>query len=163
MELSLKEHLEWQLRSAYRNMARAIEGLTEEQTRAGARPDWRRYQWGSGLDGSIAGIVWHAALWKQNFAEGLGTGVFPSEESITPPSTDWDGLRRWLADGQTRLEAAVTRLTEAELGEAWEWEGMVKPLVRFLTYIIEHDSYHAGQIELLRQLRGYPSGADQAG
>ena len=89
-EYTLREHLRWQLRGGYRSVKRAMQDLTEAQALEGARADWRRYRWGSGLDGSIAGIVWHVALWKRNF----------------------------------------------------------------------HNLYHAGQIELLRQLRGYPTGAD---
>jgi uncharacterized damage-inducible protein DinB len=156
----LREHLRWQLRSGYRSVERAIEGLTEAQALEGAQSDWRRYRWGSGLDGSIAGIVWHLALWKQNFAQGLETGQFPAEESLKPPGTDWGSLISWLAEGQARLVAAVDRLSEAELAAPREWEGMTEPLARLLSFLIEHDFYHAGQIELLRQLRGYPSGAD---
>jgi uncharacterized damage-inducible protein DinB len=157
---ALRDYLDWQLRSAYRNMENAIEGLSESRARDGARADWKRYRWGSGLNGSIAGIVWHVALWKQNFAAGLETGVFPAEESLTPPRTDWEGLQQWLVDGQIRLQAAFERLSDAELAEPREWEGMTKPLARFLSFIIEHDIYHAGQIELLRQLRGYPTVED---
>jgi uncharacterized damage-inducible protein DinB len=157
---TLREHLERQLRGGYRAMVRAIEGLTEGQAREGGQADWRRYRWGSGLDGSIAGIVWHAALWKQNFAQGLETGEFPPEASLAPPGTDWESLQAWVVEGQTRLERAFERLSEAELAEPREWEGMTEPLARLFSYIIEHDFYHAGQIELLRQLRGYPSGAD---
>ena len=64
------------------------------------------------------------------------------------------------AEGQTRLERAFEGLSEAELAEPREWEGMTQPLARLFSYLIEHDFYHAGQIELLRQIRGYPSGAD---
>ena len=58
-------------------MAQSIEGLTERQAREGGQADWRRYRWGSGLDGSIAGIVSHAALWKQIFSPGVGNGRVP--------------------------------------------------------------------------------------
>jgi uncharacterized damage-inducible protein DinB len=159
---SLREHLGWQMRSAYRGLARAIEGLEEAQAREGARADWRRYQWGSGLDGSIAGMVWHVALWKHSFAQGLETGAFPAEETIQPPDTDWPALQEWLADGQARLERAFGSLSETELLLEREWAGVRAPLARLLSYVIEHDLYHSGQVELLRQLRGYPSGADQA-
>jgi uncharacterized damage-inducible protein DinB len=134
--------------------------VTEGQAREGGQADWRRYRWGSGLDGSIAGVVSHAALWKQNFAQGLETGEFPLETSLAPPGTDWETLQAWLAEGQARLERAFEGLSEAELAEPREWEGMTQPLTRLFSYLIEHDFYHAGQIELLRQIRGYPSSAD---
>lgn len=161
-EYTLREHLGYQLRSAYRSLARAIAGLTEAQAGEGAREDWQRYRWGVGLDGSIAGIVWHAAAWKQIFAQGLETGAFPAEGDVEPPAVDWPALQAWLADGQSRLEQAFERLSAAALAEVREWEGITAPLARLLTYVIEHDIYHAGQIELLRQLRGYPNVADQA-
>src|SRR5438067_8988807 len=155
-EYTFREHLEYQLRHAYRGLWKAIEGLIEAQALEGARPDWRQYRWGTGLDGSIAGIVCHAALWKQLFAAGLETGVFPREGDVTPPGSDWRLLRDWLAEGQSRLERAFALLPEAALSEVREWEGMRAPLARLLSFIIEHDVYHAGQVELLRQLRGYP-------
>src|SRR3954466_8141832 len=109
----LLDHLQWQLRHAYRSLWKAIEGLSEAQAIEGARPDWRRYRWGTGLDGSIAGIVHHAALWKHLFAAGLETGRFPSEGDVTPSALEWPALRDWLAAGQARLERALTSLPEA--------------------------------------------------
>jgi uncharacterized damage-inducible protein DinB len=153
---SLHEHVMHQLRSAYRTLWKSVQGLSEAQAADGARPDWRRYRWGTGLDGSIAGIVRHAALWKQLFAQGLETGVFPGESDLAPPGTDWPALQAWLADGQSRLERILETLPDAALSEDREWEGHREPLIRLLTYLIEHDVYHAGQVELLRQLRGYP-------
>jgi uncharacterized damage-inducible protein DinB len=152
----LRDHLGWQLRHGYRSLWKAIEGLSETQALEGARPDWRQYRWGTGLDGSIAGIVHHAAVWKHLFAAGLETGAFPAEGAVAPPGRDWPVLRDWLAEGQSRLERAVPSLPEAALGEMREWEGMRETLPRLLSFIIEHDLYHAGQVELLRQLRGYP-------
>jgi uncharacterized damage-inducible protein DinB len=159
-ENTLREHLRWQLHHAYRSLWKAVEGLSEAQECEGARSDWRRYRWGTGLDGSIAGIVHHAAVWKHRFAAGLETGAFPGGNAVTPPGRDWPVLRDWLAEGQSRLECAVTSLPEAALGEPREWEGMREPLARLLSFLIEHDLYHAGQVELLRQLRGYPRGED---
>ena len=158
--LSLRDYLRQQLRSSYRDLAKAIGGLSEAQAREGARAGWRRYRWGVGLDGSIAGIVWHAAAWKQIFVQGLETGIFPAEGDVVPPAADWAGLQVWLADGQARLEAAFDRLSDDDLAAAREWEGETAPVLQLLTYLIEHDIYHAGQVELLRQLRRYPRGAD---
>lgn len=153
---TLRQHLAGQLSSAHRTLWKATEGLSAAQACEGAKPDWRRYRWGTGLDGSIAGIVCHAALWKHLFAAGLETGTFPREHDIAPPGTEWTTLREWLAEGQARLERAVEPLSEAALAEERDWEGHREPLARLLTFIIEHDVYHAGQVELLRQLRGYP-------
>jgi uncharacterized damage-inducible protein DinB len=153
---TLREHLARQLRSAYRGLSKAVEGVSEAQAREGAQPDWRRYRWGSGLDGSIAGIVCHVAWWKHLFGQGLETDAFPGESDVAPPGTDWSTLRAWLTDGQTRMERAFERLSDAALAETREWEGHREPLARLLAYLIEHDVYHAGQVELLRQLRGYP-------
>ncbi len=62
--------------------------------------------------------------------------------------------------GQSRVERAFAALTDAALAETREWEGETASVLQFLTYLIDHDVYHTGQIELLRQLRGYPSRAD---
>jgi uncharacterized damage-inducible protein DinB len=159
-EYTLREHLEHQLRHAYRGLWKAVERLTEAQALEGAQPDWRQYRRGTGLDGSIAGIVRHAALWKQIFAAGLETGAFPGEGDVAPAGLDWPVLQGWLEAGQSRLEGAFALLSEEALSETREWEGMREPLARLLSFIIEHDVYHAGQVELLRQLRGYPRGED---
>ena len=155
-EYTCREHLEYQLRHAYRAIRQAVEGLNEAQAYEGARPDWRRYRWGVGLDGSIAGIVWHAAAWKQIFAAGLETGTFAAESEAAPADREWATLRDWLADGQAHLQTLFQGLSDATLAEVREWEGIHAPVARLLSFVIEHDVYHAGQIELLRQLRGYP-------
>src|SRR5438128_9209372 len=112
-----REHLRWQLRHAYRGLWKAVEGVSEAEALDGARPDWRQYRWGTGLDGSIAGIVHHAALWKHVFAAGLETGTFPREGEVTPPGMEWSMLRDWLAEGQSRLERAFSSLPEEALTE----------------------------------------------
>jgi uncharacterized damage-inducible protein DinB len=157
---SVRAFLTWQMGHVYRSLRKAVEGLSEAQAFEGARLDWRQYRWGTGLDGSIAGIVHHAALWKHVFAAGLTQGVFPGEDEVSPPGKDWPTLLAWLEEGQARLAGAVASLPEGALNEIREWEGMRESLVRLLSFMVEHDIYHAGQVELLRQLRGYPRRED---
>src|SRR5438132_3846833 len=142
----LHEHVMHQLRAGYGTLWKSVQGLSEAQARDGAAADWRRFRWGAGLDGSIAGIVHHAALWKHLFAQGLATGRFPTEDEISPSDSHWPALCQWLAEGQLQLEIAIQPLADTALAEVREWEGHSEPLAHLLTYLIEHDVYHAGQV-----------------
>lgn len=143
------------MRAGFRRVMEATEGLTEAEAMAGARPDWRRDRWGVGLDGSIAGIVWHLAAWKQICAAGIETGQFPPQAAVSPPAPGWPALREWLVEGHRRLEACFARADEAGLERALSFEGETQTVASLLTHLLEHDFYHAGQINLLRQQHGH--------
>lgn len=141
--------------SAYRRLRESLAGLSEEDAAAAARDDWRRYRFGTGLDGSIAGIVRHVATWKHAAAEGLQTGTFPDAETVLPSQLSWNELRTALAEGHRRLSVELERLSDETLDNAVTWEGHPMPLHALLAHMIEHDQYHAGQINLLRQQLGH--------
>lgn len=141
--------------SAYRRLRESLIGLSEEDASAGARDDWRRYRFGTGLDGSIAGIVRHVATWKHAAAAGLRTGVFPDAETVLPPQLSWTELRKALAEGHQQMSAALEQFSDETLDTAITWEGHPMPLHALLAHLIEHDQYHAGQINLLRQQLGH--------
>jgi uncharacterized damage-inducible protein DinB len=162
MRDTLRGHLEHRLGAGFRRMMEAIEGLDEAEATAGARADWRRYRWGVGLDGSVAGIVRHVAAWKQICATGLETGDYPDEEAVAPPAPGWTALREWLVDGQRRLEALLARLADADLGQTMPFAGESASIGMIFTHLLEHDFYHAGQINLLRQQRGHDLSATAA-
>src|SRR3954447_11268832 len=104
---ALAEHLRHRLRGAYPGWGCAWGGGDDDRAVAGADPARRRYRWGVGLDGSIAGIVWHVAAWKHVVAAGLLTGAFPQENAASPPAPGWPELRRWLAASHERLLAQL--------------------------------------------------------
>src|SRR5438270_554886 len=104
---TLAEHLRQRLLGASQALERALAGIDDDRAVAGADPAGRRYRWGVGLDGSIAGIVWHVAAWQHVVAAGLETGAFPREIDASPPAPGWPELCRWLAAGHERLLAQV--------------------------------------------------------
>jgi uncharacterized damage-inducible protein DinB len=154
---SLYEFLRQRLESGYRQLLQAVEGLTEEDARRGADSHWRRYRYGAGLDGSIAGIVWHVAAWKHVMADGLDSRVnaFPDAEAVLPHEPGWSGLRAWLISGQARLLRALDETSAEGIEREVAIEGQRMPVWKLLAHMVEHDHYHAGQINLLRQHMGH--------
>jgi hypothetical protein len=157
MPSPLHEHLTDRLGASYRQLERALAGVDEAAAGAGANPAWRRIRFGVGLDGSIAGIVYHVAAWKAIMAAGLEQGVFPSEGAVHPPASGWEGLLAWLAEGQARLVAALAARGPEGMEEEVILEGERMTVRLLFTHAMEHDQYHAGQVNLLQQLRE-PSG-----
>ena len=152
---SLKVHLQQRLGSAYRRLRVSLEGLSEADAAYHARGDWRRYRFGTGLDGSITGIVRHVAGWKHAAAEGLRSGAFPDPEALRPADLAGEALLQWLDAGHAALALELEQLPEAELARTVSWEGLELALHVLLAHMIEHDQYHTGQINLLRQQLGH--------
>jgi uncharacterized damage-inducible protein DinB len=153
---SLHKHLADRLAASFRQLRRSLDGLPPEDAARGARPDWRRARFGTGLDGSIQGIVRHVAAWKLAAAEGLEGGAFPGAEDVLPPGTTWAELLEWLESGQERLALILERLPPGGLEETVTWEGQAMSLADLFAHLMEHDQYHAGQVNLLRQQREHP-------
>lgn len=164
--LSLHAYLHDRLGHAHRELARSLEGVTEAEARWGADPNWRREQFGVGLDGSIAGIVWHVAAWKHVIADGLEGGGFPDAEAVLPHDYGWPGMLEWLRSGHARM---ARLLEENAAREGWldttvTLEGGQLSILDLFGIVIEHDHYHAGQVNLLRQqltLRRAPAPAPE--
>jgi uncharacterized damage-inducible protein DinB len=141
--------------SAYRRFQESLHGLTEAEAEARAREDWRQYRFSTGLDGSIRGIVRHVATWKHAAAAGLASGTFPAAEGVLPDSLSWAALLEALNEGHARLAAELACHRDEELDRSVTWEGHPMPVHVLLAHMIEHDQYHAGQINLLRQQLGH--------
>ena len=150
----LREHLSRRLSHGHRQLVRSLAGVSEQDAGRGASPQWRRYRFGAGLDGSIAGIVRHVAAWKHVIAEGLETGVFPEVETVSPPC-DWSALPGWFEEGELRLERLLGNLPPHDLEREVTLEGQTLTLAALFSVVIEHDHYHAGQVNLLRQQMGH--------
>jgi uncharacterized damage-inducible protein DinB len=148
--MTLHSYLTHRLASAYRQLERSLKDLDETEAARGAREDWRRYRHGEGLDGSIRGIVRHVSLWKHVTAQGLETGVFPGADTLSWPE-GWSALLAWLAEGNSQMTAALASLTDEQLDETVQWEGRAMTLASIVAHLLEHDHYHAGQINLIRQ------------
>jgi hypothetical protein len=139
---------------SFRNLLKQIEGLTAEEARRGSLPNWPGHRWGIGQNGSIAGIVFHVAAWKQLTLPLLSGGKARTQEAddfdAAPAPDDWPGLVAWLQQVGEAWNAALSRLPEADFDTPTEWEGMTLTLARIITEMYEHDIQHAAQIEFLR-------------
>lgn len=151
----LHAHLLARTGSAYRRLRESLHGLSADQATAGAQTNWRRYRFGVGLDGSISGIVHHVATWKLAAAAGLRCGSFPNAEHVLPRDISWDDLLAALNAGQQRLVYELELLSEEGLDVLVTWEGQAMSIHALFAHLIEHDQYHTGQINLLRQQLGH--------
>jgi len=154
MPESLPAFLKTRAERSFRNLLKQLEGLTEEEALRGRLPNWPGHRWGIGQNGSIAGIVFHVAAWKQLTLPLLSGGKARTQEEFdfasVPAPDDWPGLVAWLQQIGAEWNAALTRLPEAAFDTPTEWEGMTLTLARIITEMVEHDIQHAAQIEFLR-------------
>src|SRR5687767_10952260 len=85
----------------FRLLIKAIHNLTPEEALYDLHPGWPDHRWGIGQNGSIAGIVYHVAAWKQ-----MSLPLFQPEGRIltreefdtarAPAPEDWPGILAWL-------------------------------------------------------------------
>ncbi len=142
---------------SYRYLVAQIEGLSAEEALAGSRTDWPDHRWGVGQNGSIAGIVYHVAAWKQMTLPAFQPGGRPllREEFDTdaaPALDDWQGIQAWLKQVGMAWNAELAALPPEALDRQMIWESQEFPMAKFLAEMYEHDLQHAAQIEYLRQL-----------
>ncbi|HEY3283221.1 MAG TPA: DinB family protein [Armatimonadota bacterium] len=156
MNPEMKEYLAKRSASAFKRLWAATEGVTEEQARVTLRPNWVRQLWGVGLDGSLAGVLLHVAAWKAVVLEGVLTGRFPSEEAVKPTEPGWEGLRQWLRCSHEQLLQWMDARTPEQLDQPITWTDFQGPAATLFTHLLEHDRYHTGQLQLLRQYLGLP-------
>ena len=131
------------------NLRGSIRGLTADA--AAWRPHRDRH--------SIHEIVVHAAYWKYAVRRQLTAekrGSFPlkgsdwfAREAANDEEFAWDV--RLLDDCHRGLRAAVAALAPADLQKD---VGRSLTALSLVSGIIAHDVYHAGQIQLLKRMRG---------
>jgi hypothetical protein len=153
---TLADFLKGRARRSFHKLLEQVEGVTPAAARRDFRPNWPDQRWGIGQNGSIAGIVYHVAAWKQMTLPLFRTGgrALTREEfdpNTAPAPDDWPGLVAWLKRAGLNWSRAVNRLPEAAFDETQEWEGMTLTLGRIIVEMVEHDIQHAAQIEYLRQ------------
>lgn len=124
----------------------AIEGVDAELA------DWRA----TPNQHTIREIVGHVAAWKWCVVhhlrgepvEGLATWSF-QDVAVDPPIPGaWDEVVADLRQAQAALVQEVSKLPDPRLNEL----AGSRPLGLILTGMAGHDSYHAGQIVVLRRL-----------
>lgn len=136
---------------------------------------------GTNLRGSIRGLrvddvtwrpapgrhnIWetvvHAAYWKYIVRRRIlseARGSFPLEGSNwfvrptgKPSDEEWKSDVKLLVEAHRSMRAAVAGLKDAQLNA--KPKGSKVSNVVLITGIASHDLYHAGQIQLLKRLRG---------
>ncbi len=109
---------------------------------------------------SIWELAAHAAYWKyvvRRRVRGEKRGRFPLTGSNFFPvpepadASAWKGCLALLADEHAKLRQTVTALRDHDLVRTLGKDETVASLVRGAA---AHDLYHAGQIRLIRRLRG---------
>ena len=153
------EHLLFLMDNAFEGVGEArTDGYHSLLTNLGsvADDDW---QWVP-PDGkrSIAAIVGHVGWAKymyDNHSFGDAAMTFESVPQIgsgDPPPTPVEMLD-WLKEGHRRLRASVAELTDDRLLEPsrTNW-GEMKDIRWIIATMIEHDLYHAGEINHIRAL-----------
>ncbi len=126
--------------------------------------DWDAIIPGQPFGRSIGFIAWHTVAgkhlyWDHAFGSKTLTGDYTSEGVLEPRRTLDEVLaygREWQAKWLERLEALAD---EALAGPTTAHWGQTLSLRRVVAAVIEHDIYHAGEINHLRALL---DGTDQA-
>lgn len=137
---------------AYMPPPQALSELTEEEAT-------RRFP---GINHSIAEILAHMTFWQDWFLKRL-QGVpepFITSASLGWPDVkdgDWNRIHDRFVAGLEEAAAFASQTPELErpIQPALEFEPMANYTVReALVHMANHNSYHLGQIVILRQLAG---------
>lgn len=141
---------------AFGELIQSLEGLTQEQAWAVLPPAEDEYLH---TDGSIQGVVLHIASGKWVY----GSISFRNTEirwrdaadqiEIFEPS--WTGALDYLTQGHAYWMASWATLTEEELDRDVPTNFATdRPAGQMIQMMNHHDSYHAGQIAILRYATG---------
>ncbi len=156
MAEKLVDFLKKRATRSFRDILREVEGLTPEQALHGRSKNWPSQKWGVGQDGSIAGIVYHVAAWKQMSLKILDPTISVVQSELfdlasAPSPDDWEGILRWLRSIGEEWNAAIQNLPpeEFDVRKVWEDESML--ISDYIAHLYEHNLQHASQIEYLKQ------------
>lgn len=99
---------------------------------------------------SIRALLAHLGAGKRVTANGcFGDGQLGFTD-VTPPD-EWRVLLRWLLEAHEAIREPLGFLHDAALNEPRPMFGRVLPLEQLIEASIEHDFYHAGEVNLLRE------------
>ncbi len=104
-----------------------------------------------GRNGALRALG-QAAVWGEDAGARYATGSAPivSDAQALPLGQ----LLAGLALSQERIEAALRDMTPDGLAAPVDADGERIPLGEHLDWLLWHETYHVGQLELLRQLAG---------
>ena len=140
----------------YRDLGAQIEGLSATEALAGRRADWPDHRWGVGQNGSIAGIVYHVAAWKQMMLpifqpDGRLLSRAEFDVETAPALDDWQGIQAWLKQVGMAWSAELAQLPVEDFDRLVPWGSTSLTVANIVVEMVEHDIQHASQIEYLRQ------------
>lgn len=157
MARSAIAHFVWLLDRAFSEPPSADGDSTSLLANLAAAPDAALAWMPPGGTRSIAAIAVHAGASKRFYQDSaFGAGKLTWEAAMGPPSLGQDraALVAWLEAGHKSFRQSVAALADDSLllatrkaprGEQWETR-------RIIARLIEHDLYHAGEINHLRAL-----------
>ena len=156
--ISLGEFLKARVRKNQSKIPELVNNIPRKIAYIGSRIDWPEQNWGVGQNGSIAGIVYHLALWKQLTLPALTGGelitLSQADLSQYPSRSHWRELVDWHDEVSYSWRYALDTISEEELDKPVEWEGKTYPLYELVSHIIDHDIQHLSQIEYLLTIHG---------
>ena len=106
---------------------------------------------------SIWVLVRHIAAWRRAVASALGGGAiqelpaevnFPQVTAVTNEA--WQAAKDELEQSSVELQAAIAKLSDDDLNQPTP--GQKFPLAGSVAVVLQHDTYHLGQIALLKKL-----------
>ena len=154
--MTVVESLRRESELAHGEMLEALDGVTERQA-------WSVLQQGGPdylhSDGSIHGIALHVATAKMMYASAAfrETEVRWRDlaERVASFEPSWSAAMEYLAEAQEYWLSSWTPLTDSELdGEVKHPQGAMWPAWKIVRMMVHHDSYHAGQVAMLRYAVG---------
>ncbi|MBI5288181.1 MAG: DinB family protein [Chloroflexi bacterium] len=140
----------------------AFEGDDEHSLLANLR-NVRPHDWAwrpNGGSRSIRAIVRHAGWAKRMYNDHAFGPATASWDDLASVAMDLDGrrdpvgaYRQWLSEGQRALRESLAALTDADLPgmRRTHWGEMMETR-RIIAVMIEHDLYHAGEVNHIRAL-----------
>lgn len=140
---------------AHARLLGCIDRLTEEQI---SRPLGGSF---TNLRDTLAHIVGAEALWLERWQ-----GTSPTSFPAWLPTATYAELKEILTDVGARRHAFLSRLTEEDLDRPLAYRNLAGveaelPLSVLFQHLVNHSSYHRGQIvTLLRQLGAEATGTD---
>jgi len=157
MAQTLPEFLRARADRSFRDMLAEIQDVTIGEAFQFRVDNWPDHRWGIGQDGSIAGIVYHVAAWKQLtlplFEPGGRPGTRDEFDAAAAPSRDdWPAIYTWLREVGKKWNARISALSDEEFDSTRDWEGAMLPISSFVVELMEHDVQHAAQIAYIKQL-----------
>ncbi len=164
MAQTLAAFLKYRAEHSYSYLLKQVDGVTTEEALSHIESGWPDHKWGIGQNGSIAGIVYHVAAWKQMTLPIFRPGGRPMtreefDQEEAPLLEDWQGVQAWLKQVGMAWSAELAGLPEDTFDTTRLWEGHELSVASFVVEMYEHDIQHAAQIEYLRQHIRANSGA----